>query len=231
MALQYLDAESIPYFVVLRSSGGTYQGSWSSAYSMKFQGDYAVLIGHNNAEMGLKIKFNEIDWGACLPIPDPIPTDTEGYMAYLSILFTGQQGTLVPPRPEPQAQYFYTTPIINIQPQSSVSLYIPFAAGRGATELTEVSVIALIIGGTLDEIKLLITSNTLDGDIIIDFFVDKSLFVSTTILAGAIGVIDFDVTALPLIAANTEAYFRIGGDCTTGGVTISSIRTKITPTV
>lgn len=97
MALQYLDAETIPYFVVLRSSGGGYQGSWSSAYSMKYQGDYAVLIGHNNAEMGLKVKFDEMDWGACLPVPDPIPTDTEGYMAYLSTIFTGQAIAPTPP--------------------------------------------------------------------------------------------------------------------------------------
>jgi len=228
MALQYLDAESNPYFVVLRSSDGTYQGSWSSAYSMKFQGDYAVLIGHNNAEMGLKIKFDEIDWGACLPVPDPIPTDTEGYMAYLSTLFTGQLGTLISPS---NKQYFFTTPIIAIPFTDYPELYFPFSAGNGDFSTDINNILTLGFAATVNEVEMKVVANDLAEDFIIQLLdEDDNIYAEATVPATTTGIISLAVSDPSITVSNKGLCYKISSISVTGSIAISSIRARLTPT-
>lgn len=228
MAKQYLDAESNPYFVVLRSSDGTYQSSWSSAYSMKFQGDYAVLIGHNNAEMGLKIKFDEIDWGACLPIPDPLPTDAEGYMAYLNFIFNGQMGTLVP-TPTPQTMIYNTTPIISVDGSSGLSSYIPLDAGDGVPTAAFENIGTIGVESTITQIITTISKNTLDQPARIVLMQDGIELADAEATGGA-EVLSFNILS-DQISNNSLIYFKLNSTSTAGFLGITSIMTKVILTI
>jgi hypothetical protein len=92
---QYLDAETIPYQVILREADGSYTDQFPQSFYVSREGNGFRANGGTGAHF-LKRDFSAIDWGACLPLPNPIPTDTEGYMAWLSTYFTGQMGTLIP---------------------------------------------------------------------------------------------------------------------------------------
>jgi len=223
MALQYLDAEAIPYFVVKRSSGGDYEGSWSSAYSMKFQGDYAVLIGHNNAEMGLKVKFDEIDWAACLPLPDPMPTDAEGYMKYLSTLFTGQMGTLVPP--------VTSNSMIIVSQASTLDLnvggeYVGSPASAAVLSTTVMEAAVCVGERILNSFIVSVGENTADKDTEIELIkIDKNgaetILYAVTIVSGfdkvivnslpAITIAEMDRIAIKYNVHNGNGYVLISG--------------------
>lgn len=222
MALQYLDAEAIPYFVVKRSSGGDYEGSWSSAYSMKFQGDYAVLIGHNNAEMGLKVKFDEIDWAACLPLPDPMPTDAEGYMKYLSTLFTGQMGTLVPP--------VTSNYMIIVSQASALSLnakgeYVGSPAGSAVLGATVTERAVSVGERTLKGFIVSVTASAADKDITIQVItIDKlgseTIIHTVTVAAGGTGVISSTIADIK-ISENDRIAIKCNVPSGTGDVLVS----------
>lgn len=104
MALKYyFNAEDVdfPYQVTQNNSDGTYVGQipMSASLGNYTKGSAGASSQIQATPMGgnpVTIKFNDIDWALCLPLPAAYSTDKE-ICAYLSILFTGQQGTLVPP--------------------------------------------------------------------------------------------------------------------------------------
>jgi len=226
MALQYLDAEAIPYFVVLRSSNGDYQGSWSSAYSMKYQGDYAVLIGHNNAEMGLKVKFDEIDWGACLPTPDPIPTDTESYMTWLSTIFTGQAIAPTPPSPTPpQIMIYNTTPIDSVDGTLGLNSYIPLDAGTGVPVAAFENIGNIGVAATITQVIANISRNSLDQPASIILMQDGTELASAEATGGA-EVLTFNILSSQIVDLSL-IYFKLSSTSTSGLLGVSSIMTKV----
>lgn len=104
MALYYLDAQdaNYPYQVVRkRLSDGGYVGQMPMSASLvafsegKISGTAQVTVLPMGGLGSTTIQLNDYDWASCLPEPTAYSTDAE-IMAYLSVLFTGQQGTLVP---------------------------------------------------------------------------------------------------------------------------------------
>lgn len=229
---QYLDAETIPYQVILREADGSYIDQYLQSFYVSREGGGFRANGGAGAHF-LKRDFSAIDWGACLPLPDPIPTDTEGYMAYLSLLFTGQQGTLVPPRPEPQAQYFYTTPLVEVEPYPTTSNVFPYSGGNGQFYAQDSDVFLLGFDGIIEEVIITVTQNTLNGSIVLYIFYNDGTeeCSSGVIAAGATGHFAIDLIG-PDMIGNQSVYLRIDKYPDVDSGTISfSVRTKITPTV
>lgn len=104
MALYYLDAQdaNYPYQVVRkRLSDGGYVGQMPISASLVSYSEGSVsqvsqvMVLPMGGLGSTSIQFNQYDWAACLPELTDSSTDAK-IMAYLSTLFTGQLGTLVP---------------------------------------------------------------------------------------------------------------------------------------
>jgi hypothetical protein len=106
---QYLDAETIPYQVILREADGSYSDQYPQSFYVSREGNGFRANG-GTGDHFLKRDFSAIDWGACLPLPDPIPTDTEGYMTWLSTYFSGQAIAPTPVTPTMSVQTIYSQP-------------------------------------------------------------------------------------------------------------------------
>jgi len=95
--MEFLDAVTIPYQVVLRNENGAYINQYPQSFYVAKGAACFIAAGVGGGSHFLKKDFSEIDFSLCLPEPIDYDTSTnEGRMAYLSTMFTGQQGTLIP---------------------------------------------------------------------------------------------------------------------------------------
>lgn len=224
---QYLDAQTIPYQVILREADGSYSDQYPQSFYVSREGNGFRANG-GTGDHFLKRDFSAINWKACLPLPDASPTDTEGYMAYLSTLFTGQLGTLVPPTPPapiPQVQYLYTNPIEPLALTSGTQLFISVSGGVAPSVSSE------LIATPLFESKLLkvtanIPTNDLDSDTALSLRdKDLNIYATVAISASQIGLVDFNIIN-PDITTDLNLFYIISVNpfVTGGSITISSIR-------
>lgn len=208
MALQYLDSQTIPYQVVLRLADGTYQGQWAQSNQILYGvGDrnigQATVVGSNGGFMGERIVFNTIDWAACLPLPTAYSTDEE-IMTYLSTMFTGQQGTLVPPVVNVTASIF-SEPIELAQADDG-DWFCSLVGSVASTAQTLAEVQLPMVACTLTRIGVFVpdTENTLDAQVTVHIYVDGVTAANFKIKAdGTDGflstAVDIDITANQLV--------------------------------
>lgn len=94
--MEYLDAVTIPYQVVLRDENSVYINQYPQSFYVCKGSACFIVAGTGGSSHFLKKDFSEIDWDLCQPSTSAYDmTTNEGRMAYLSSIFTGQMGTLV----------------------------------------------------------------------------------------------------------------------------------------
>jgi len=231
MALQYLDGATIPYFVTLRSDAGVFQGSWSMVNTVRYQqGDpsSAILLGADGTQMGLQIIFDEIDWASCDPLPAAYGTDEE-IMTYLNTyLFTGQQGTLVPPSVTTM-NLILSEPVGIIDNGIDGVSYMALSSTQGIAATAEEAYTALNFNGNTTSVTALMSNSSTDS--IIDIELCKYDGSETTLLkmslaAGTNGVVQ-DVSTVAILSTD-YLYYKITVPVGTGTVYLSPIALEIT---
>lgn len=233
MALQYLDAVSNPYFVILRSSGGVFEGSWSMANTMRYQqGDpsSAILVGDDGTQMGLTINFDEIDWASCTPALVNSSTD-EKIMTYLNTLFTGQLGTYVPPTIIEQ-MIFSTEPIQEIDFTVSATYYIPLNGNyldlASAAYTIDQANMVIPVTGSFDGLKVSCTEYSASKSANITLIVNGAP-VSQVLAVNGAGVLSSPVGSISVTADDLvclELEVPVGA---TGTAMLSCVSSLFTP--
>lgn len=210
---QYLDAETIPYQVILREADGSYTDQFPQSFYVSREGNGFHANGGTGAHF-LKRDFSAIDWGACLPVPDPIPTDTEGYMAYLSTYFTGQ--AIAPIPATPMQQYFFTNPIT--EDFSSDDIFIPISGGIQSTDIA----FAVTSGfdGTIQSIHVLVTANTLDASTTFRLLQDGVSLASVDVGVAEAGEIAMTIL-IDAVVPNLPIHYAAISANTTGNIDFS----------
>ena len=150
-------------------------------------------------------------------------------------LYYGENFNMLPtlisiPTPEPQAQYFYTTPIIELQPVDNTPLFFPLSAGSGVFVLDFNDIATIGFDAIIEEVKILVTSNSLDTTTYVQLVVNGTTYADSSIDSLQVGIIDASLID-SVIGGGIKVYYRIYGASGTGSITISSIRAKLTPIV
>lgn len=158
---QYLDAVSIPYQVVLRDKDGIYINQYpqSSSLCQDSAGFIATPIA---GQTPLKIRdFALIDWESCDPSLVDFST-TEKIMTYLSVLFTGQQGTLVPVTTTAM-NLILTQPIGIIDNGVDGTSYMALSSTQGVATTAAEAYTALNFNGNTVSIHAIVSNSSTDS--------------------------------------------------------------------
>ena len=155
-----------PYQVVVRKSDGTYVGkcAMSASLGAYTKGSAGVSSQAQASPLNgspLTIRFTDYDWALCSPLPSDYSTD-EAIMAYLSTLFTGQYGTLVPPITTAM-NLILTQPIGIIDNGVDGTSYMALSSTQGVATTAAEAYTALNFNGNTVSIHAIVSSSGTDS--------------------------------------------------------------------
>ncbi len=245
MALKYyFDAEDtdFPYQVVVRNSDGTYVGqcAMSASLGAYTKGSAGVSSQAQASPLNgspLTIRFTDYDWASCSPLPSDYSTD-EAIMAYLSILFTGQYGTLVPPTPTSNSMNIFQS-----QPLGEIT------AAAGADDIYYMSLNGAILNPasaayTEEEVAARIPTNISFASqcmsaVVSDYLIDVIVVVDLMVYGAGESGVTLSLNTDGVVKSTGEysaltgdlLYYRVTVPVGTGTLTVSPIVIAGTPTV